>query len=164
MNPHTNDGMNPNTNGCGGVDNGPADTGAHGGEGPGTGEFPLYWNVEVATFLRCASASYIHHQVSGPFGGFDVAQDVARDFAAKPGVLSVQLKPAVAEGSPHTPCAVPGAGPVLSKNQEDGIESLFLLLAGDRSLATYVKKHLERLGVWKRYEDRFLDLFSKRQG
>ena len=43
-----------------------------------------YWNVEVATFLQCGTESYIHYSISGPFGGFEVAEDVSRDFAASP--------------------------------------------------------------------------------
>ena len=124
-----------------------------------------YWNVEVATFLQCGTESYIHYSISGPFGGFEVAEDVSRDFAAKPGVLCVQVKPSIPpESTPHTPCAVKEADPALSPEQEAGIETLLAMLAEDRSVAAYVKKHLERLGVWNRYEDRFLDLFTKRGG
>ena len=55
------------------------------------------------------------------------------------------------------------ADPGPQPQQEAGIETLLAMLAEDRSVAAYVKKHLERLGVWKRYEGPVLDLFSKRQ-
>ncbi len=99
---------------------------------------------------------------SGPFSGRNWTHEIAAAFASKPGLLAVTIE--AAEGTPHTPCAVNEEGPQLTPAQEAGIESLFLLLAEDRSLASYVQNYLERLGVWPRYEDRFLDLFSKRNG
>jgi hypothetical protein len=41
------------------------------------------------------------------------------------------------------------------------IKSLFDLAAKDRSKAFELKQELDRLGVFKEYEDRFLDLFKK---
>lgn len=43
------------------------------------------------------------------------------------------------------------------------IEALFLEAAEDRSKATELKAELDRHGVFKEFEDRFLNLFSKRQ-
>jgi proteasome assembly chaperone (PAC2) family protein len=40
------------------------------------------------------------------------------------------------------------------------IEELFARAAGDRSKAFELKRELDRLGLFKRYEDRFLDLFK----
>jgi proteasome assembly chaperone (PAC2) family protein len=40
------------------------------------------------------------------------------------------------------------------------IEELFSRAAGDRSKAFELKRELDRLGLFKQYEDRFLDLFS----
>ena len=40
------------------------------------------------------------------------------------------------------------------------IEELFERAAGDRSKAFELKRELDRLGLFKQYEDRFLDLFS----
>jgi len=41
------------------------------------------------------------------------------------------------------------------------IEKLFDQAAKDRSKAFELKQELDRLGVFKEYEDRFLDLFKK---
>ncbi len=41
------------------------------------------------------------------------------------------------------------------------IETLFQLATGDRSKAFELKQELDRLGLFKEYEDRFLDLFKK---
>jgi hypothetical protein len=40
------------------------------------------------------------------------------------------------------------------------IEELFTRAAGDRSKAFELKGELDRLGLFKQYEDRFLDLFK----
>jgi proteasome assembly chaperone (PAC2) family protein len=44
------------------------------------------------------------------------------------------------------------------------IERLFERAAGDRSKAFELKQELDRLGLFKEYEDRFLDLFKKPSG
>src|SRR5262249_6975103 len=44
---------------------------------------------------------------------------------------------------------------------EERIEELFEQSAKDRSKAFELKQELDRLGVFKDYEDRFLDLFKK---
>ena len=51
--------------------------------------------------------------------------------------------------------------PVNTENQ-NRIERLFAQAAKDRSKAFELKKELDRQGVFKEYEDRFLDLFKKR--
>jgi hypothetical protein len=43
------------------------------------------------------------------------------------------------------------------------IEELFARAAGDRSKAFELKRELDRLGLFKQYEDRFLDLFTHRE-
>jgi proteasome assembly chaperone (PAC2) family protein len=45
--------------------------------------------------------------------------------------------------------------------EEERIEALFEQAAKDRSKAFELKQELDRLGVFKTYEDRFLDLFKK---
>ncbi|MCI0703371.1 MAG: PAC2 family protein [Planctomycetia bacterium] len=50
----------------------------------------------------------------------------------------------------------PVASPDLAR-----IEELFARAAEDRSKAFELKRELDRLGVFKKYEDRFLDLFKK---
>jgi proteasome assembly chaperone (PAC2) family protein len=51
--------------------------------------------------------------------------------------------------------------PDLSSADEHLIEDLFARAAKDRSKAFELKRELDRLGVFKEYEDRFLDLFKK---
>jgi proteasome assembly chaperone (PAC2) family protein len=49
----------------------------------------------------------------------------------------------------------------LSTGDKQRIESLFAAAAKDRSQAFELKQELDRLDVFKEYEDRFLDLFKK---
>ncbi len=49
----------------------------------------------------------------------------------------------------------------ISSADKERIESLFGLAAKDRSKAFELKQELDRLGLFKDYEDRFLDLFKK---
>jgi uncharacterized protein len=49
----------------------------------------------------------------------------------------------------------------VSAEDREGIERLFARAAKDRSRAFELKQELDRLGVFKEYEDRFLDLFKK---
>jgi proteasome assembly chaperone (PAC2) family protein len=49
----------------------------------------------------------------------------------------------------------------LATDDEERIEALFTQAAQDRSKAFELKQELDRLGVFKNYEDRFLDLFKK---
>ncbi len=54
----------------------------------------------------------------------------------------------------------PPEQPRLSAEDEQHIEELFRQAAQDRSKAYELKQELDRLGVFKDYEDRFLDLFK----
>jgi proteasome assembly chaperone (PAC2) family protein len=49
----------------------------------------------------------------------------------------------------------------LTAEQEARLDTLFTEAAQDRRKAIALKKELDRLGVFRRYEDRFLDLFKK---
>jgi len=49
----------------------------------------------------------------------------------------------------------------LSAKDREQIEQLFEQAATDRAKTVELKKELDRLGVFKEYEDRFLDLFKK---
>jgi proteasome assembly chaperone (PAC2) family protein len=49
----------------------------------------------------------------------------------------------------------------ISREEQRRIEELFEQAQQDRSKAYELKHHLDRLGVFKDYEDRFLDLFKK---
>lgn len=51
----------------------------------------------------------------------------------------------------------------LTPQDQRRIETLFENSAGDRSQAFELKQELDRLGVFKEYEDRFLDLFKKNE-
>jgi len=51
--------------------------------------------------------------------------------------------------------------PDLSTSDRKGVENLFAEAAKDRSKAFELKRELDRLGIFKEYEDRFLDLFKK---
>lgn len=51
--------------------------------------------------------------------------------------------------------------PKMAAADEEMIESLFGKALSDRSKAFKLKQELDRLGVFKEYEDRFLDLFKK---
>ena len=55
----------------------------------------------------------------------------------------------------------PRAEPTPEPKQERRIEKLFTAAEKDRSKAFELKQMLDRLGVFKQYEDRFLDLFKK---
>ena len=51
--------------------------------------------------------------------------------------------------------------PAPEPRDERRIEGLFEQATKDRSKAFELKRVLDRLGVFKQYEDRFLDLFKK---
>jgi proteasome assembly chaperone (PAC2) family protein len=64
-----------------------------------------------------------------------------------------------AESAPETHAAPP-AEKTLAAVDEEHLERLFLEARGDRTKAFFLKKELDRLGVFARYEDRFLNLFE----
>lgn len=51
----------------------------------------------------------------------------------------------------------------LSADDRDRVERLFEQAQGDRSKAYELKQELDRLGIFAEYENRFLDLFKKRE-
>jgi len=57
--------------------------------------------------------------------------------------------------------AEPSDQPQLDSETRQRIESLFEQVKQDRSKAVKLKRELDRHGVFKQYEDRFLDLFRK---
>ena len=73
-----------------------------------------------------------------------------------------------AEPPPPDPRPAPQLPPsreqMLGDEDSERIEGLFLRARLDRSTAFELKKELERLGVFARYEDRFLDLFEHGHG
>jgi hypothetical protein len=52
----------------------------------------------------------------------------------------------------------------LTAEEKDNLEQLFSEADRDRSKAFELKRELDRLNVFPEYEDRFLDLFKKRDG
>jgi hypothetical protein len=58
----------------------------------------------------------------------------------------------------------PEPEPQLAQADQERIERLFTQAAEKRSKAYELKKELDRLGVFKDYEDRFLDLFKRKAG
>jgi proteasome assembly chaperone (PAC2) family protein len=54
-------------------------------------------------------------------------------------------------------------GPEEAESSEARIEELFARAAEDRSKAFELKRELDRLGLFKQYEDRFLDLFQHKE-
>ena len=81
----------------------------------------------------------------------------------KLGELLVQMQQAIEQQAPaEEESAVQepdeeGLGP----DDEQRIEQLFEQAKQDRASAYELKRELDRLGVFKEYEDRFLDLFKK---
>jgi uncharacterized protein len=63
------------------------------------------------------------------------------------------------EEEPEVPAPEPDGR--ISTNESDRIERLFEQARRDRKKAFELKQLLDRLGVFKDYEDRFLDLFKK---
>jgi uncharacterized protein len=63
------------------------------------------------------------------------------------------------EEEPEVPAPEPDGR--ISTNESDRIERLFEQARRDRKKAFELKQLLDRLGVFKDYEDRFLDLFNK---
>jgi proteasome assembly chaperone (PAC2) family protein len=66
------------------------------------------------------------------------------------------------EEEPSAPEAAEERG--LAAADQRRVEELFTRAANDRSKAFELKQELDRLGVFKEYEDRFLDLFRKPGG
>jgi uncharacterized protein len=88
----------------------------------------------------------------------------AKEMEQKLGELLVQMQQAIEQQMPDEEEAVrheqveeerPGA------EDAERIERLFQQAKQDRSSAYELKRELDRLGVYREYEDRFLDLFKK---
>ncbi len=92
----------------------------------------------------------------------------AKDVQAKLGELLEQMERAMergeaAEDEEEAATSEPAAEEGLSSDDEKRIERLFQQARQDRSTAYELKRELDRLGVYREYEDRFLDLFKKRE-
>lgn len=69
-----------------------------------------------------------------------------------------------AEGAEESKAPAPEAPGGLSPEDSRRVEDLFVQAGKDRSKAFALKTELDRLGVFRQFEDRFLSLFSGKQG
>jgi proteasome assembly chaperone (PAC2) family protein len=91
-------------------------------------------------------------------------REQAQAMSSKLGALFAQVERAISEQEPTTdeaPSAQPAEERRLDPEDERRIEELFDKALEDRSKAYELKRELDRFGVFRRYEDRFLDLFKK---
>ncbi len=89
----------------------------------------------------------------------------AREMDQQLGELLAQMEqtmvpPILAEEEAVTP--EPAATEQLAPEDAQHLDGLFERAASDRSVAYELKRELDRLGVYREYEDRFLDLFKSR--
>jgi hypothetical protein len=68
-------------------------------------------------------------------------------------------RPAAGEEEGYLP--EPVEEPAIPDADQNRIEDLFALAKNDKSKAFELKRELDRMGLFKEYEDRFLDLFKK---
>jgi uncharacterized protein len=94
----------------------------------------------------------------------ELAEQVS-DMEKKLGDLLVQMQQAIeqqAPGDEPSVSAEPGEEEGANLEDRDRIDQLFKQAKQDRAAAYELKRELDRLGVFKEYEDRFLDLFKTR--
>jgi uncharacterized protein len=90
----------------------------------------------------------------------------SKDMEHKLGELLEQMEQALDQSEPGDEEATtiePAEEDGLDPEDEKRIEQLFGRARKDRSHAYELKRELDRLGVFKEYENRFLDLFKKRE-
>jgi proteasome assembly chaperone (PAC2) family protein len=99
---------------------------------------------------------------------FTELDEQARLVEEKLGEILGEVEDAIREGASndedYTPERVEPVHPEeasISENDRTKLESLFDQARDDRSKAFVLKHELDRLGVFKKYEDRFLDLFRR---
>lgn len=80
---------------------------------------------------------------------------------AKEGGETIPLPKEPTEEPEPEPAKAAGAEPALDAAATQRIERLFTEAQRDRSKGVRLKEELDRLGVFRRYENRFLDLFRK---
>lgn len=100
---------------------------------------------------------------------FSELQEQSRAIEEQLGQILARVEQALSherEGSDETyePAAEEEPPPRLSPSDEEKVERLFAQAAQDRTRAYELKAELDRLEVFKDYEDRFLDLFQKPEG
>lgn len=95
----------------------------------------------------------------------EMAQQVS-DMDQKLGELLVQMQQAIEQPEPteeHASPPEPAEDERLDPKDRKRIEQLLDQAKQDRATAYELKRELDRLGVFKEFEDRFLDLFKKRE-
>ncbi|HXG12974.1 MAG TPA: PAC2 family protein [Gemmataceae bacterium] len=127
------------------------------------GEMPHFFSQ-----LPFPKASLAILEVFATIAGIDLdlteLAEQARAMDKQLGELLAQMEkaygaPESAEEEEYTP--EPAERERLTPADKRRIEELFKQAAKDRSKAFELKQELDRLGVFKEYEDRFLDLFKK---
>jgi uncharacterized protein len=96
---------------------------------------------------------------------FTELAEQAGNMDQKLGELLVQMQQAIEQQTPaeqHSAAQEPDEDR-LGQDDMQRIERLFEQAMQDRANAYELKRELDRLGVFKEYEDRFLDLFKKRK-
>jgi proteasome assembly chaperone (PAC2) family protein len=106
----------------------------------------------------------VFQRISGIDIDFTELAEQARDMEQKLGELLAQVEQAYeqqtsAEDETVKQEAADEGG--LSRADLERLDQLFSQARKDRSLAYELKRELDRLGVYREYEDRFLDLFKK---
>jgi proteasome assembly chaperone (PAC2) family protein len=91
----------------------------------------------------------------------------AREMDQKLGELLEQMEQTIEQQNTAEPDETVAPEPVeeerLSADDQQRIEKLFVQAKQDRSTAYELKRELDRLGIYRDYENRFLDLFKKPQ-
>lgn len=134
------------------------------------GEFP-YFAAAVANPKASSAVLRVFERFAGiPIDRAELDEHVAPVEAALDEALaklrraaeaqSAEPKPGESEEGEAWKEAAPGdAGPTAEETRR--IEALFERARRDKSQAIALKAELDRLGLFKRYEDRFLDLFKQ---
>jgi proteasome assembly chaperone (PAC2) family protein len=89
------------------------------------------------------------------------SQSVERQLAALLAKIEEQLEGSEASGETESFLPEPQVEEEMSAEDRGRIETLFAQTAKDRAKAFELKQLLDKLGVFREYEDRFLDLFRK---
>jgi len=130
----------------------------------------------LAPQLACPNASVAVLRAFSALSGvpLDLKElvDYGRSMQLELSSLYEQLRKAFEEGAPQAGeprAATPAPEPAPAKPSEtmladedaERVERLFQQARGDRAKAFELRKELDRLGVFAKYEDRFLDLFEQ---
>ena len=106
----------------------------------------------------------VFQRISGIEIDFAELAEQAKDMEQKLGELLAQVEQAYEQQGPAEDETIKREAAEeegLGRADLDHLEQLFAQARKDRSLAYELKRELDRLGVYREYEDRFLDLFKK---